>query len=47
MSVEKFVIPRNTIEDMEVDYSEEKLNKYQLTEEQKRFMSKQVLNLLT
>lgn len=47
MSVEKFVIPRNTIEDMGVDSSEEKLNKYQLTEEQKRFMSKRVLNLLT
>lgn len=46
MSVEKFVIPRNTIEDMEVDSSQEKLE-YQLTEEQKRFMAKQVLNLLT
>lgn len=46
MSVEKFVIPRNTIEDMEVDSSQEKLE-YQLTEEQKRLMAKQVLNLLT
>lgn len=45
MSVEQFAIPRNTIENIESEKSQEKLD-YQLSEEQKRFMARQVLNLL-
>lgn len=46
MSVEQFTIPRNTIENIEAEKSQEKLD-YQLSEEQKRFMARQVLNLLS
>ena len=46
MSVDQFNIPRNTIEDIDTETSQEKLE-YSLSEEQKRFMVRQVLFLLT
>ena len=46
MSVEQFTIPHNTIENPETEASEERLD-YQLSEEQKRFIARQALNLLT
>lgn len=44
MSVEQFTIPRNTIENIEAEKPQEKLN-YPLSKEQKRLMAMLALNL--
>lgn len=46
MSVEQFTIPHSTIENLDREDSQERLD-YQLSEEQKRFIARQALNLLT